>query len=69
MIVLMTDRQGYPVASDVLKGSSSKSEAFRTLADRMKKRVQISDVTFCFDRGFACKENFTKITTEMKCHF
>ena len=35
----------------------------------MKKRVQISDVTFCFDRGFACKENFKKITTEMKCHF
>lgn len=69
VIVLMTDRQGYPVAWDVLKGSSSESEAFRTLADRMKKRVQISDVTFCFDRGFACKENFAKITTEMKCHF
>ena len=69
VIVLMTDRQGYPVAWDVLKGCSSESEAFRTLADRMKKRVQISDVTFCFDRGFACKENFKKITTEMKCHF
>jgi transposase len=69
VIMLMTDRQGYPVAWDVLKGSSSESEAFRTLADRMKKRVQISDVTFCFDRGFACKKNFTKITSEMKCHF
>jgi transposase len=69
VIVLMTDRQGYPVAWDVLKGSSAESEAFRTLADRMKKRVQFSDITFCFDRGFANKQNFTKITGEMKCHF
>ena len=71
MIVLMTDGQGFPVAWDVLKGSSSESQAFRTLADRVKKNFQISDVTFCFDRGFACKENFKKITDkdEMSCHF
>lgn len=68
VLLLMTDGQGYPCAWDVLKGSASESEAFQGLVDRVKKHTPISDVTFCFDRGFVSRKNFTKITG-MNCHF
>ena len=58
LILLVTDAKGYPVAWEVCSGNEKEIVKFQLLAERIFKKYQIKDFTFCFDRGFASLKNF-----------
>lgn len=61
LIMLVTDRAGYPCAWDVYDGSAKEVSKFKDLAKRICEKYKITNVTFCFDRGFASSKNFKTI--------
>jgi len=61
LIMLVTDRFGYPCAWDVHDGSEKEVSKFKDIAKRICKHYKITNVTFCFDRGFASIKNFDAI--------
>ena len=48
---LLCDREGRPVAVEVLPGNTSDPKAFTRLVDRVRKRFGIKTVVFVGDRG------------------
>ena len=61
LIMLLTDRTGHPCAWDVCDGSEKEISKFEDLAERICKEHKITNVTYCFDRGFASAKNFKVI--------
>ncbi len=61
LIMLLTDRAGFPCAWDVCDGSTKEVSKFEDLAERIYKQHNITNVTYCFDRGFASTKNFRTI--------
>lgn len=61
LIMLVTDRDGYPCAWDVCSGNEKEISKFKDLAKRICENYKIKNVTFCFDRGFASVKNFDAI--------
>jgi transposase len=58
LILLLTDKNGYPCAWDVYDGRKKEVSCFQELANRLVERYKIKNVIFCFDRGFASEDNF-----------
>ena len=61
LIMLLTDRAGYPCAWDICDGSEKEVSRFEDLAERICKDHKITNITYCFDRGFASAKNFRTI--------
>lgn len=61
LIMLLTDRAGFPCAWDVCDGSEKEVSKFEALAERICKEHKITNITYCFDRGFASLKNFKTI--------
>ena len=61
LIMLLTDRTGFPCAWDVCDGSEKEVSKFEALAERICKEHEITNITYCFDRGFASLKNFKTI--------
>ena len=61
LIMLLTDRAGLPCAWDVCDGSEKEVSKFEDLAARICKDHKITNITYCFDRGFASLKNFKLI--------
>ncbi len=60
-LMLITDRRGYPVAWEVVEGNKKDSTEFRPLIERVRKKYNIKEITYCFDRGVASLSNFNDI--------
>lgn len=60
-IMLITDRKGYPVAWEVVEGNKKDSTEFKPLIERARKKYNIKEITYCFDRGVASVTNFKNI--------
>lgn len=69
LICLMTDKHGYPVAWDVSEGNKRDVSEFKKIAVSMAKDVDISKVTYCFDRGVASSSNFDLIEGMLKSKY
>jgi transposase len=61
LILLLTNREGLPCAWDVCDGSEKEVSRFADLAERICDEHKITNVTYCFDRGFASNKNFKAI--------
>jgi transposase len=61
LIMMVTDRSGYPCAWDVYEGNAKEVTQFKEIAKRICQDYKITKVTFCFDRGFASAKNFDMI--------
>lgn len=61
LILIVTDKSGFPCAWEVCSGNKKEISEFKTLALRMGKMYNIKNITFCFDRGFASTSNFEMI--------
>ena len=61
LILIVTDKNGFPCAWEVCSGNKKEISEFKTLAVRMGKEYNIKNITFCFDRGFASTSNFEMI--------
>lgn len=61
LILLVTDRQGYPCAWDVYEGNDKEVARLHDITQRICNQYKITNVTFCFDRGFASMKNFKEI--------
>ncbi len=61
LILIVTDKNGFPCAWEVCSGNKKEISEFKTLAVRMGKTYNIKNITFCFDRGFASISNFDTI--------
>jgi transposase len=61
LIMLVTNRAGFPCMWDVYDGSQKEVSKFKDAAIRLSKEYKITNVTFCFDRGFASIQNFESI--------
>lgn len=61
LIMLVTDRTGFPCAWDVYDGNDSEVTRLKDVTQRICEKYKISNVTFCFDRGFASTKNFHMI--------
>ena len=60
-LMLITDRKGYPVAWEVVEGNKKDSTEFKPLIERARKKYNIKEITYCFDRGVASIRNFNYI--------
>ncbi|MGK5088813.1 IS1634 family transposase [Bdellovibrionota bacterium FG-2] len=61
LILLVTDRQGYPCAWEVYEGNDKEVKRLKEIAQRICTQYKITNITFCFDRGFASMKNFEMI--------
>jgi hypothetical protein len=61
LIMLVTDRFGFPCAWDTYQGNEKEISRFREIARRICQKYKITNVTYCFDRGFASTKNFEGI--------
>lgn len=58
LILLVVDTMGSPVCWEVFSGRSSEKISIQKVLKRFQFEFKIKNVTFCFDRGFATKNNF-----------
>lgn len=61
LIMLITDKFGYPCAWDVHNGSAKEISKLKDVTKRICDDYKITNMTFCFDRGFASASNFENI--------
>lgn len=61
LIMLVTNQEGFPCAWEVFSGDKKEISEFRGVLFRISKNYNISNTTFCFDRGFASAGNFDAI--------
>jgi len=59
--VLVTDKRGFPIAWEVIRGKEKDKTTFKKLADRIRNKYKIKEITYCFDRGVASVSNFELI--------
>ena len=57
-LMLVTDKNGYPIAWDVEDGNTKDTSCFEGLAQRVYRDYGVSEITYCFDRGIASLSNF-----------
>ncbi|MCP4178301.1 MAG: transposase, partial [bacterium] len=61
LLMLVTNKQGFPCAWEVFSGNKKEVSEFKQVMQRICSKYQITDITFCFDRGFASLSNFNSI--------
>ena len=61
LILLVTDKNGSPCVWDVFNGSEREISKFKDIAQRICRDYGVTNITFCFDRGFASSKNFNAI--------
>lgn len=61
-LMLVTDKNGYPIAWDVEDGNTKDTSCFEALAQRVYRDYGVSEITYCFDRGIASLSNFRAAT-------
>ncbi len=56
--VIVSDKNGYPVAWEVIPGKQKDQTAFEAVAKRLREKYKIKEITYCFDRGVASIDNY-----------
>jgi len=51
--ILVTYKEGYPIAWEVVPGKTTDQAAFSKIAKRICKKYNVTEITYCFDRGVA----------------
>lgn len=69
LICLLTDRKGYPIAWEVSEGNKRDVSEFKKIGNRLANNLNISNITYCFDRGVASSSNFDLIEDTLKSKF
>jgi len=65
-LMLITDIEGYPLAWEVVDGNKKDTTELRGLVKRISNDFGIHNVTYCFDRGIASKENFSLLNDDIR---
>jgi transposase len=66
LILLVTDRKGFPITWEVFHGRASEKVEIQKLLQKLSDKFGITEVTFCFDRGFATENNFNWIADHLR---
>lgn len=66
-LMLVTDKNGFPVAWDIEDGHAKDVACFKGIAKRLKDNG-ISEITYCFDRGVASLANY-RTAAKLKAKF
>lgn len=67
-LMLVTDKSGYPIAWDVENGNIKDVTCFSKIVKRLYFKHGVKQITLCYDRGIASKENF-ELSSEVECKF
>ncbi len=62
VLCVAVDRQGWPVAWDILPGRTADARAFAAMIARLRERFQIGRVVVVADRGMISKDAVTLLT-------
>ena len=63
-IGLITSPEGVPISVEIIAGNISDKQTIRGQIDKIKKKFNIQNLTFIFDRGMKSKVNLEYIQTE-----
>lgn len=69
VLCVAVDRQGWPVAWDILPGSTSDHVAFAAMIAKLRQRFQIGRVVVVADRGMISKDAITLLTEHASAPF
>jgi transposase len=69
VLAIVVDRQGWPIAWEVMPGNRADSKAFRELIGLLRKRFQIGRVIVVVDRGMVSQQNLELMTQDEEFPF
>jgi transposase len=69
ILAVVVDRQGWPIAWEVIPGNRADSKVFRELIGLLRERFQIGRVIVVVDRGMASEQNLELMTQDEKSPF
>jgi len=69
VLCVAVDRQGWPVAWDILPGNTADRAAFRGMIDRLRTRFRIGRVTVVADRGMMAQTSIQLLTDDRDAPF
>jgi hypothetical protein len=64
ILAIVVDRQGWPIAWEVMPGNRADGKAFQELIGLLRRRFQIGRVIVVADRGMVSKENLELLTQD-----
>jgi len=69
ILAIVVDRQGWPIAWEVMPGNRADGKAFQALIGLLRRRFQIGRVIVVADRGMVSKENLELLTEDSESPF
>ena len=69
ILAIVVDRQGWPIAWEVMPGNRADSKAFGELIGLLRKRFQIGRVIVVVDRGMVSQQNLELMTQDEEFPF
>jgi len=69
ILAIVVDRQGWPIAWEVMPGNRADSKAFRELIELLRRRFQIGRVIVVVDRGMVSRENLELMSRDTEFPF
>ena len=69
ILAIVVDRQGWPIAWEVMPGNRADSKAFGELIRLLRRRFQIGRVIVVVDRGMVSRENLELMTQDEEFPF
>lgn len=69
ILAIVVDRQGWPIAWEVMPGNRADGKVFRELIGLLRRRFQIGRVIVVADRGMVSQENLELLTQDPESPF
>ena len=69
ILAIVVDRQGWPIAWEVMPGNRADGKVFRELIGILRRRFQIGRVIVVADRGMVSEENLELLTEDLASPF
>jgi arginine repressor len=69
ILAIVVDRQGWPIAWEVMPGNRADGKAFQELIGLLRRRFQIGRVIVVADRGMVSEENLELLTKDSEFPF
>ena len=60
-LMLITDKEGFPIAWELVNGHKKDTVEFQELSERVYEEYGVKEITYCFDRAVATVKNFSMI--------
>jgi len=60
-LMLVTDKEGFPIAWELVNGHKKDTTEFQDISKRVHEEYNVKEITYCFDRAVATVKNFSAI--------